>query len=413
MKTKVITFSERNIKAEQASTVKTLRDPAYPLRFRFHQDRQTGSWYVVRRDRWYLLGYWPVLTVQAVKKVLPEKLSLLAVNVNSNLLHAELESVGDVLTWYQCRIERDAHRSRTRKATIKSAIKCHLHPHLGNLAIDALTRQVLDDALIWPLQEHHSLATVKSVMAVLKQAFKQAEKLGRIEFNPLASMVFSDFISVSIKEKDGRLFANDIEPLFQALLLRDRVTQCLIVMLLAFGTRISETLSAKWRDIDMTTRQWRLPMNDTKTGDWHVLPITELLADWLTHYRAWQLERGYRGVFLFPGHTPAKPLSYTASRKHIQTVSEGQWSAHDCRKALKTICTDLGIDHSVSERLLNHAQSKMDKAYNQSLFMGPMRDALEQYHAWLDARGFNVLRAETEPRSSRSSNGAGCRECAA
>ncbi|CAK3933125.1 Tyr recombinase domain-containing protein [Vibrio crassostreae] len=413
MKTNVIIFSERNLKAEQAKDARTLRESGLPLRFRFHQNRQSGSWYVVRRDKWHLLGYWPVLTVSAVKKVLPEKLALLAVNGQSNLLHTEFESVGDVLTWYQGRIEKDAHRSKERKATIRSAIKCHLQPHLGELAIEALNRQTLDDALIWPLQENHSLASVKSVLSVLKQAFKQAEKLERIDHNPLAGVVFSDFITTQIQPKDGRLFANHIEPLFQALLGRDRVTQCLVVMLLAFGTRIGETLAAKWRDIDMNNRQWRLPMTDTKTGDWHVLPITDLLADWLFHYRTWQLEQGYRGVFLFPGHAHAKSLSYTTSRKHIQQVSEGQWSAHDCRKALKTICTDLGIDHSVSERLLNHAQSKMDKAYNQSLFMGPMRDALAQYHAWLDERGFNALRTETETRSSRSFNTAEFRECAA
>lgn len=413
MKTKVITFSETNIKSEITGTVRTLRDPAFPLRFRFHQNRETGSWYVVRRDRWYLLGYWPVLTVKAVKKVLPEKLAMLAINTKSNLLHTEFESVSDVLNWYQGRIEKDAHRSKTRKATIKSAIKCHLLPHLGDLAIEALNRQVLDDALIWPLQESHSLATVKSVLSVLKQAFNQADKLGRIESNPLAGVVFSDFISVSIEPKDGRLLATAIEPLFKALLGSDPVTQCLVVMLLCHGTRITETLAAKWSHIDMVGRQWRLPMADTKTGDWHVLPITDPVAQWLQDYRTWQIETGYRGVFLFPGHGHARSLSYSTSRKHIQTVSDKEWSAHDCRKALKTICTDLGIDNSVSERLLNHAQSKQDKAYNQSLFMGPMRDALARYHAWLDERGFQALRDETETRSTRSSKQDEPRVCAA
>lgn len=395
MKTNVITFSERNIKDEQAGTVRTLRDPAFPLRFRFHQNRATGSWYVVRRDRWYLLGYWPVLTVAAVKKVLPEKLASLAVDGNRNLLHTEFESVGDVLNWYQGRIEKDAHRSKERKATIKSAIKCHLVPHLGDLAIEALNRTVLDDALIWPLQESHSLATVKAVLSVLKQTFKQADKLGRIDANPLAGVVFSDFIATQIQPKDGRLMATAIEPLFQALAECDRVTQALIVMLLCHGTRISETLSAKWSHIDMVGRQWRLPMSDTKTGDWHVLPITDPVADWLHQYRTWQIETGYRGVFLFPGHGHAKALSYSTARKHIKQVSGGEWSAHDCRKALKTICTDLGIDHSVSERLLNHAMGKQDKAYNQSLFMAPMRAALEQYHAWLDTRGLAQFHDQT------------------
>lgn len=403
MKTNVITFSERNLKAEQAKDARTLRESGLPLRFRFHQNRQSGSWYVVRRDKWYLLGYWPVLTVSAVKKVLPEKLALLAVNGQSNLFHTEFETVRDVLTWYQGRIEKDAHRSRARKATIKSAIKCHLMPHLGELSIEALTRQVLDDALIWPLQENHSLATVKSVLAVLKQAFKQAAKLGRIESSPIAEVVFSDFISIAIKEKDGRLFATDMQHIFKRLLECDRVTQCLVVMLIAYGTRITETLFAKWSHIDLVDAYWRIPMGDTKTHDWHKLPLTPQMVAFLSTYQAWQRHRGYRGVFLFPGHAHAKPISYSTSRKYIKQVSESHWSAHDCRKAMKTIMRDaLNIDDAVSERILNHALSSYRKAYDQALYDQPMREALTKYHTWLDGRGFEAFRAETETRSTRS-----------
>ncbi|EOW9163205.1 tyrosine-type recombinase/integrase [Vibrio cholerae] len=405
MKTKVVTFSERTIKAEQAGSARTLRDPAFPLRFRFHQSRETGSWYVVRRDEWHLLGYWPVLTVQAVKTVLPEKLALLAVNPKSNLLQADFESVNDVLTWYQGRIEKDAHRSKNRKATIRSAIKCHLMPRIGELAIDALNRQVIDDALIWPLQEHHSLASVKSVLAVLKQAFKQAEKLGRVDRNPLASIVFTDFISVPIKEKDGRLFASSMESLFECLTSSDRVTQCLVIMLIGHATRITETLCAKWSHIDLVDRYWRIPMGDTKTHDWHKLPLTDQMVAFLSDYRDWQRTQGYRGVFVFPGHGHAKPLSYSASRTLLKKVSQGEWSAHDCRKATKTIMTSvLSINDAVSERILNHAMSSLRKAYDQGLYDVPMLEALTKYHDWLDTRGFKSLRGETETRSTRSIN---------
>ncbi|OCH60880.1 hypothetical protein A6D98_09780 [Aliivibrio fischeri] len=413
MKTSIITFSETNIKAEKAGKAVTLRDPAFPLRFRFHQGREKGSWYVVRSDKWYLMGYWPLMTVKAVKKVLPEKLAILALNQSANLQQSEFESVGDALQWYDARTTKDATRSKTRKATIKSAIKCHLMPHLGAFPITALTRQVLDDALIWPLQESHSLSTVKSVLAVLKQVFKQAQKLGRIELNPLAGVVFSDFITVEIKAKDGRLLSTQVSDVFMALSSCDRVTQTLIIMLLCHGTRITETLSAKWHHIDLEAGQWRLPMADTKTREWHLLPLTKQITEWLIAYRTWQNQKGYRGVFVFPGHAHAQSLSYSTARKYIKNVSHNEWSAHDCRKALKTICTDLGIDHSVSERLLNHSQSKLDKAYDQSLYKVPMREALKQYHTWLDNRGFAQLRRETETRSTRSFATAQASECAA
>ena len=419
MKNKVIKLNDKSIKREACGEVHTLREEGSPLRFRFHAARNeqgqrvTGTWFVLRRGKWHWLGHWPALTSDAVKRILPEKIAALVLDEKAQLSIGDFECVGDVLNWYDQRTAKDANRSRTRKATIRSAIKCHLLPQLGSLSIKGLTRQALDDSLIWPLQEHHSLSTVKSVLAVLKQSFKRAEKLGRIEHDPLAGVVFSDFISSSIEPKDGRLLSSDVGSLLNGLTLSDRVTQSLIVMLLCHGTRITETLSAKWTHIDLTDRQWRLPMADTKTNQWHTLPLTEQVIEWLEGYRMWQSERGYQGVFLFPGHARAQSLSYSSARKLIIKVSEGAWSAHDCRKALKTKCTDLGIDHSVSERLLNHSQSKQDKAYDQSLFAVPMRDALNRYHAWLDSRGFTHLRQETGTRSTRSFNRTQVNELAA
>lgn len=415
MLTKVISFSEKLIKKySEDPQIRELRDPAYPIRFRYHKDRNKGSWFVITRNKWHLVGHWPLVTFSVIKKTLSQTLLNTFLYPEKKNLSQEWESVSDLLGWYQERIEKDAHRSRERKATIKSAIKCHLIPSLGDLSFDNVDRLVIDDALIWPLQESHSLATVKSVLSVLKQAFKQADKLGRIEGNPLAGIVFSDFVSVSIKEKDGRLFATDIENVFARLIDSDTVTQCLIVMLLGHGTRIRETLAAKWAHIDLVDGYWRLPMADTKTDEWHTLPLTETMRTFLDSYRRGQAKKGYRGVYLFPGHGHGKPLSYSTARKLIKRVSEDNWSAHDCRKALKTICTDaLNIDDAVSERILNHAMDSTRKAYNKALYEGPMRDALTRYHAWLGCRGLNVFLATATSRSTRSFKQDEPRVCAA
>lgn len=420
MKNKVIKLTDKNLKAEAPGDMFTLREENIPLRFRFHAGRdenghrQTGTWFIVRCDVWHWLGHWPALTASAARKVLPEKLAQLAVSANQSVAVSNFETVGDVLTWYLPRVVKDKSLSTSRKATIKSAINCHLIPTLGSLALGSLRSSVLDDALIWPLQETHSLATVKSVLAILKQAFKRAKKQNRIESNPLKAVFFSDFFSVSIKEKDGRLFATDIQTLFERLKGCDRVTQCLIVMLLAHGTRITETRFAKWNHIDLIDAYWRIPRSDTKTNEWHKLPLSPQMVAFLSEYRIWQNKKGYRGVFLFPGHGHAKPISYSTSRKLIKQLSEGNWSAHDCRKAMKTIMTDaLSINDAVSERILNHAMDSVRKAYDQALYDTPMLEALTQYHAWLDRRGFQALRDETETRSTRSFKQDEPRVCAA
>lgn len=406
MLTKVISFSEKNIQEQSENhDVRELRDPAFPIRFRFHKNRDKGSWFVITRNKWHLVGHWPLVTFSVVKKSLSQMLLNTFINPDKKNFNQSWESVSELLLWYQERIEKDSHRSRERKATIKSVIKCHLMPNLGDIALSGVNRQILDDLLIWPLQEERSLSTVKAVLSVLKQAFKQAEKLGRINSNPLAGIVFSDFVSVPIKEKDGRLLATDVESLFNRLICCDLVTQCLVLMLIGHGTRISETLSAKWANIDLVDRYWRIPMGDTKTHDWHKLPLTDQMVAFLSDYRDWQRAQGYRGVFVFPGHGHAKPLSYSASRTLIKKVSQGEWSAHDCRKATKTIMTSvLSINDAVSERILNHAMSSLRKAYDQGLYDVPMLEALTKYHDWLAGRGLSELLETAIARSARSIN---------
>ena len=61
----------------------------------------------------------------------------------------------------------------------------------------------------------------------------------------------------------------------------------------------------------------------------------------------------------------------------------------------------------VSELLLNHEMTKLDKTYMQNLIKKPERDALEQYHAWLDTQGllfFTDFEGETIARRLKTSN---------
>jgi hypothetical protein len=47
----------------------------------------------------------------------------------------------------------------------------------------------------------------------------------------------------------------------------------------------------------------------------------------------------------------------------LRRISKGNWSAHDMRKLARTSWAVLGIDYTVTEQLLNHSMSKLDKAY--------------------------------------------------
>ena len=91
--------------------------------------------------------------------------------------------------------------SLKRKRSIKSALKVHLQPRLGDVLIEELDHVLLDELLIWPLQESYDLSTVRLILSVLKKACKQARTLKLIAFNPIAEIKFSDFTGAKIMPK--------------------------------------------------------------------------------------------------------------------------------------------------------------------------------------------------------------------
>lgn len=136
MKTKVVTFSERTIKAEQAGSARTLRDPAFPLRFRFHQSRETGSWYVVKRDKWTKLGDWPCVTWRSIHQSLPEILIRVETSADVSLAVDGFTHCGQVFDWF---IEQQANKVGNKcLSSLKSAFVKHINPVFGELHISLL-----------------------------------------------------------------------------------------------------------------------------------------------------------------------------------------------------------------------------------------------------------------------------------
>ena len=78
-----------------------------------------------------------------------------------------------------------------------------------------------------------------------------------------------------------------------------------------------------------------------------------------------------------------EPISRQQASQLIRTVSHGNWSAHDLRKLARTIWADIGIDYMISELLLNHTPSKLDRVYIHTYAEKKTRQALQEYHQWL------------------------------
>ncbi|TYO83677.1 site-specific integrase [Pseudomonas sp. CK-NBRI-02] len=417
-KTLTVTISDAEIRRHAAGEVRQLRDTRHrELRFRYSsKDRTRGAWHVVVRQRWGKAGDFPGINTKTMLATLPAILARRAADADAKSTTTSWTTVGDVLEWYRDRMNRDRGLSAKRKASARSALDRHLMPRLHDLALGEISKQAIDQRLMWPMQERYALSFVRSVYGVLSAAFRQALRLDLLPANPMAALKFTDFVRTRIRPKPARLRGDDVPGLLMTVAERFGAAPAgcmLALMMLCHGSRLGETRLARWRNVNLDAGRWFIPAGDTKTKAEHTLPLTAQACALLRRYRRLQAAQGYTGPLLFPGSHGA-PLSPSKANTLFTDLARGEWSSHDLRKVARTAWTDLGVDYMVGELLLNHAMKDLDATYIHTTAEALKRRALEAWHQHLDSQGFTAIHTGTLPghetacATVEASNGAGC-----
>jgi len=382
-----------------------LKDPRHPLRFRYRNDRSKGSWHLIRFDKgakWKKAANWPDVPARVMLDSLPVVQARLLADPAAPATVDGWERVGQVLEWYAERLKTDNSLSKSRRASTRSAINCQLLPALGELHLNKLNADTIDGHLIQHMQAEYSLAYIKSMLDVLKVVFGVAMGLKKITVNPLLGVSFKHFTKARVKPKGARLrhvAVVDLLAEWAEAFPSDPGAVALLVVMLTHATRITETRLAKWKNIHLAAGEWFIPAADTKSHRDHLLPLTPQAVAFLQRYRDQQKARGYEGAYLFPSSTHAgRPMSRSQAFAIFTRYGAGEWTSHDLRKLAPSIWANLNVDSLVGKLLLNHALTELERTYFQALGESVKRNALERWHAWLDAQGFDALQDKTGAR---------------
>lgn len=407
--THVATISEAVIKRVSADpSVRDLRDLKRPVLLRYRRGRERASWYIRIYARggsaWHKVGNWPEIPAGALFERLPELLTSAAIKPDQKLKPlGAWSTLGQVLTWYRDRVGRDVNGAEGRRDNVLSIINRHLLPRLGDVALAQLSRGVVDDKLIQPLQAKLKLSYLGQVFAVLPAALRQAMSLQLIEVNPLADIKFSQFIQSPILPREGALRPVDLQVLLDSL--ESQITDepqgvALAVLMLTCGARIGEVRQARWSRIDWKQREWFIPRRETKTkhAD-HVVPLTDQVLTFLRHYREWQQAGGYDGDFLFPYRRGRgrRCLGKRSASTLFQRLSNSDWVSHDLRKVAATSWGNLDVNPLVIDFLLHHKLGGVNQAYIETILVPLRREALSRWHAQLDDLGFTAFHVGASP----------------
>lgn len=300
-------------------------------------------------------------------------------------------TLGDVVEWWLERLEADNNRSAKYRGSMASLMRVQVLPRVGKVLISKIDRVVLDDKLVWPMhQAGLAPRTIQKAMQGLRQAFAMAEEMGRLVVNPMASITFRNFYKGKLKPKPAALSRIDLRALvlhLVAVFNDDPVRGMLPLLMLAHGTRIGETLSARWSRVSLDERIWFISAADQKSSREHLLPLTPQVVGLFNRYRQALPDQRLRSIWVFAVRGGGR-LADTSAHRLIREISGRAWSSHDLRKLMRDSLADIGIDYMVAERLINHSLGVTAETYLTKDDMARRRDALERWHSRLDECGF-------------------------
>ncbi|WP_460151821.1 tyrosine-type recombinase/integrase [Pseudomonas sp. S2_B07] len=365
-----------------------LRDSRYPtLRFRFLNDRKQGAWSVLHGGKWSKVASWPEMGCAAMFKRFPLCRVSLLNGGDGRVPVGDMDTVGQVLEWYERRQSGKAGLSKARKTVIKSVIRTRLLPALAGVRVDDLSKRLVFERLIEPNEKKFAVSYIRQMFVMLHAALRSALEAEKLEVDPLVGVLFSSYKLDKIEPRLGRLRDTELPLLVPTLVSRfvsDPAAAMLALLMLLFGLRVGETRQLRWVDFKIEERLLVVRAETTKTGSPHECALTDAALGLLSRYRLVLGE--VRSVYLFPG-VAGKPISSTEAGLWIRKLGGGAWSSHDFRKLAATCWGELGVDWLVGEALLNHAHAKKQQVYRQMDMRDLMRLSLVKWHVRLSECG--------------------------
>lgn len=274
--------------------------------------------------------------------------------------------------------ERHAH-------VLMRRLEMHIFPDLGERPI----REIKPLEVLATIRKVEKKGThlAHRMMQVCKLIFRYALVTERAEFNAAGDL--QGVLRAHKQTHYPTLHAREL-PDFLAKLEKVETTpinRLAVKLLMLTMLRQGELRLSKWSDIDWKAKEWRIPAENTKMRDAHVVPLADQTIRLLQELKALT---GW-GKYLFPSQQRLKHpvMSENTINVVIKRMGyEGKIVGHGFRALASTILNEEGFRSDVIERQLAHAErNKVRAAYNRAEYLPDRCKMLQWWAEYLQERG--------------------------
>ena len=262
-------------------------------------------------------------------------------------------------------------------------LKLHIISEMGDRPIVEITALDLLDA-IRKVEKRGATETSHRLLQTCSVIFRYAVLTGRIKYNPTQDL--KGALVPHKPENHPTILAKELPKFFKQLEAVETtvLNKLAIRLLMLCFVRQGELRQAKWEDIDLKAKEWRLPAHTTKMRDSHIVPLARQTINLLA-----ELERlTGEGDLLFPAQQRRRHAMMSENTiNHVlrKMGYEGKLVGHGFRALASTTLNEKGFAPDVIERQLAHAErNKIRAAYNRAQYLPERRKMMQWWADYLD-----------------------------
>lgn len=332
------------------------------------------------------LGAFPALSLADARRLRADYLSLLANGIDpqtqaervTEQQQLALDSIFSTVarSWFAL---KQASVTPDYAKDIWRSLEKDVFPAIGEIPVQEIKARKLIEALE-PIKARGALETVRRLVQRINEIMTYAVNTGLIDANP-ASGVGMAFEKPK-KQNMPTLRPEELPKLMRSLVMSNLSvpTRCLIEWQLLTLVRPSEASGARWSEIDLESKLWKIPAERMKAKREHIVPLSVEALEILEVMKPLSSRREH--IFL-SRNDPKQPMNSQTANAALKRIGfGGKLVAHGLRSIASTAMNEAGHNADVIEAALAHSEkNEVRKAYNRSTYL---RQRVDLMNWWGD-----------------------------